>query len=86
MMAELDVGVVTAEGLLEWARVMARAATGTAAVSRFTQTTQARRVTIVLDRKVRLELDGGDRAKVKKVKAKAKAGAVQVCLPVGLAR
>lgn len=45
----LDVGVVTADGLLDWTRVLARAATGTAAASPFAQATQARRVTIVLD-------------------------------------
>ncbi len=34
---------------------------------------------------VRFELDGGDRTKVRRVKAKAKAGAITVCLPVGAA-
>jgi diacylglycerol kinase (ATP) len=81
----LEVGVVTADGLLDWTRVLARAVVGSAPDSPFAQTTRARRVKIALDRKVRFELDGGARTKVRKVKAMAKAGAITVCLPVGAA-
>jgi diacylglycerol kinase family enzyme len=82
----LEVGVVTAEGLLDWTRVLARAVVGSAPESPLARTTKARRVKLALDRKVRFELDGGDRSKVKKVKAKAKAGALTICLPVGAGR
>ena len=36
---------------------------------------------VELDRKVRYELDGGDRSKVKSFKVKVEAGALSVCVP-----
>jgi diacylglycerol kinase (ATP) len=78
---KLEVGVVTAEGLLDWSRVLARAALGTADKCEFAQTTKARSVRVTLSRRVRYELDGGDRAKVKRFKVKAKAHAIKVCVP-----
>jgi diacylglycerol kinase (ATP) len=77
----LDVGVVTAEGLLEWSRVMARVAVGSPSRSRFAQTTKARSVKVKLKRKVRYELDGGDRTKVKAFKVKIEPAAITVCVP-----
>jgi diacylglycerol kinase (ATP) len=79
---QLDVGVVTAEGLIDWTRLLARAVAGSTPKSPFAQTTKARVVKVRLDRKVRYELDGGERTKVKHVKAKAEAQALQVCLPM----
>jgi diacylglycerol kinase (ATP) len=38
-------------------------------------------VKVRLDRKVRYELDGGDRSKVKSFKVKVEAGALSVCVP-----
>jgi diacylglycerol kinase family enzyme len=38
-------------------------------------------VKVKLDRKVRYELDGGDRTKVKEFKVKIEPGALQVCVP-----
>lgn len=78
---KLDIGVVTAEGVLDWSRVLARVATGSAEKSPFARTIQARTVKVKLSRKVRYELDGGDRSKVRKVKVKAKSRAIEVCLP-----
>jgi diacylglycerol kinase family enzyme len=77
----LELGVVTAEGLLEWGRMMARTAVGTASKSPFAQATKAATVNVKLNRKVLYELDGGDRAKVKTFKVKVEAGAVSVCVP-----
>jgi hypothetical protein len=37
----------------------------------------------VFDRKIPYELDGGDRKKVKKLKAKVEPGAIVVCVPEG---
>ena len=34
-----------------------------------------------LDRKVRYELDGGDRTKVKSFKVKVEPGVLQICVP-----
>jgi diacylglycerol kinase (ATP) len=80
---KLDVGVVTAEGLLEWSRMIARAAVGPAERSPFARTTKARSVKVKLNRKVLYELDGGDREKVKAFKVKVEPEAVTVCLPNG---
>jgi diacylglycerol kinase (ATP) len=80
---KLELGVVTAEGLLEWGRVLARTAVGTPSKSPFTQTTKARSVKVKLNRKVLYELDGGDRTKVKAFKVKVEPDAVSVCVPVG---
>jgi diacylglycerol kinase (ATP) len=78
---KLDVGVVTAEGLLEWGRMMARAAVGTPANSPLAQTTKAHTVKVKLDRKVLYELDGGDRKKVDAFKVKVVPRAITVCVP-----
>jgi diacylglycerol kinase (ATP) len=80
---KLELGVVTAEGLLEWGRVLARTAVGTPSKSPFAQTTKARSVKVKLNRKVLYELDGGDRTKVKAFKVKVEPNAVSVCVPVG---
>ena len=78
---KLELGVVTAEGLLQWGRMLARTAVGTASKSPFAQTTKARSVKVKLNRKVLYELDGGDRTKVKTFKIKVEPGAITVCVP-----
>jgi diacylglycerol kinase family enzyme len=77
----LELGIVTAEGLVEWARTLARTAVGDPNRSPFVRTTKAKMVTVRLDRKVRYELDGGDRSKVKSFKVKVEPGALSVCVP-----
>ena len=79
----LELGVVTAEGALEWGRMIARAAVGRAGSSPFARTTKARSVKVKLNRKVLYELDGGDRKKVKSFKVKVEPGVVTVCVPNG---
>ena len=81
----LELGVVTAEGPLEWGRMIARTALGTADNSPFAKTTKVRSVKVKLSRKVLYELDGGDRKKVKAFKVKVEPGAVTVCVPQGSA-
>jgi diacylglycerol kinase (ATP) len=78
----LELGVVTAESGLEWARTIARTAIGTTARSPFVQVTRARSIEVTLDRKVLYEIDGGDREKVKKLTIDVEPGAVEVCVPV----
>ena len=78
---KLELGVVTAEGLVEWGRMVARAAVGTASNSPFAQTTKARSVKVKLSQKVLYELDGGDRSEVKSFKVKVEPGALTVCVP-----
>jgi diacylglycerol kinase (ATP) len=77
----LELGIVTAEGLLEWTRTLARTAAGDPNRSPFVRTTKAKSVKVRLDRKVRYELDGGDRSKVKSFNVKVEAGALSVCVP-----
>jgi len=78
---KLELGIVTAEGLVEWGRMIARAAVGPVDKSPLAQTTKARSVKVKLNRKVLYELDGGDRTKVKTFKVKVEPGAVTVCVP-----
>ena len=77
----LDLGVVTAQGAVQMARTVARTVLGTAEKSPFVRVTKARSVRVKLDRRVRYELDGGDRCKVKSFTVDVKAGAVSVCVP-----
>ena len=77
----LDVGVLTSDGPVQLARAVARTAVGSAQKSPFVRVTQARSVRVKLDRKVRYELDGGDRTKVKSFKVDVEPGAITVCFP-----
>jgi diacylglycerol kinase (ATP) len=78
---QLDVGVLTSDGPVQLARAATRTAIGSAEKSPFVRVTQGRSVRVKLDRKVPYELDGGDRAKVKKFKVDVEAGAITVCVP-----
>jgi diacylglycerol kinase (ATP) len=80
---QLELGVVTAEGVMQWARTLARTAAGDPTASPFVRATRARKVKVRLDRKVRYELDGGDRTKVKAFKVEVEPGALQLCVPRG---
>lgn len=77
----LDVGVVTASGAVTWGRVLARAVRGVPEESPFVRVTQARKVKVRLDRKVRYELDGGDRGKVDRLRVGIEPGALRVRVP-----
>jgi YegS/Rv2252/BmrU family lipid kinase len=78
---KLEVGVLTSEGPVQLARAAARTALGSAEKSPFVRVTQAREVRVKLDRKVRYELDGGDRKKVKSFKVEIEPKAITVCVP-----
>ena len=77
----LELGVVTAEGVGQWMRTLARTAVGDPVKSPFVRVTKAKSVKVKLDRKVRYELDGGDRTKVKNFKATVERGALRLCVP-----
>jgi len=77
----LELGVCTAEGLVQWARTLARTAVGDPGKSPFIRVTKARKVKVGLDRKVRYELDGGDRSKVRSFKVKIEPEALTLCVP-----
>ncbi|MBA2296373.1 MAG: YegS/Rv2252/BmrU family lipid kinase [Actinobacteria bacterium] len=78
---QLELGVVTAEGLVQWARTLARTAVGTSEKSPFVQATRAKKIEVKLDRKVLYELDGGDRTKTKRLEIEIEPGALEVCVP-----
>jgi diacylglycerol kinase (ATP) len=77
----LNVGVVSADGVVDWARTLARTAIGKPDASPFVRVTSARRIKVSLERKVRYEVDGGDRSKVKSFKVRVEPQAVTVCVP-----
>jgi diacylglycerol kinase (ATP) len=77
----LEVGVVTAEGLMQWTRTLARTAAGDPVKSPFVRATKARKLAVELDRRVRYELDGGDRSKVRSFKVKVEPEALTLCVP-----
>ena len=77
----LEVGVVNADGIADWARMLARTAAGHPEKSPFTRTTSARKIDVKLDRKVLYEIDGGDRLPVKSFKVRVEPRAVSICVP-----
>jgi diacylglycerol kinase family enzyme len=77
----LELGIVTAQSTGEWVRTVARAVGGDPNKSPFVRMTRARTVQVELERKVRYELDGGDRRKVRRFDIEVEPGALQVCVP-----
>jgi diacylglycerol kinase (ATP) len=78
---ELELGVVRADGLVEWARTAARAAVGKPSDSPFVQQTRGRSMEVKFDRKVPYELDGGDRDPVKRFDIQVEPAAIAVQVP-----
>jgi YegS/Rv2252/BmrU family lipid kinase len=79
----LELGVVTADSALEWARTIARTAVGSSDASPYVQVTKAKSAEMKFDRKVLYEVDGGDRTKVKKLDVEVEPSAIDVCVPNG---
>jgi diacylglycerol kinase (ATP) len=77
----LDLAVITAEGMAQWARTVSRTVAGNPERSPFFRVTKAKKVSVKLDRKVLYELDGGARTKVKAYTLKIEPGAITVCVP-----
>jgi diacylglycerol kinase family enzyme len=77
----LEIGVVTAENPMQWARVLARMAVGHAESSPLAQMTQGRRIDIKLSRPTVYELDGGARTAKKHLRATIQPGSLAVCVP-----
>jgi diacylglycerol kinase (ATP) len=82
----LDIAVVTADGVAQWARTVGRTIAGTPDQSPFFRSTKGRAISVKLDRKVRYELDGGDRNKIKSYDLEVEPHAVTVCVPSGANR
>ena len=77
----LELGVVTAEGLLQWTRALSRTALGHAEKSPFVHTTSAKRIDVRMDEATPYELDGGDRKKTKELEIRVEPSAIRVCVP-----
>lgn len=79
----LEVGVVTADGPWSWARVLARVAVRQTRRSSFVRTTGGRKIDIEFGRKVRYELDGGDRKPTRRLELRIEPRAIEICVPPG---
>jgi len=77
----LEIGVVTAKGLWQWSRTLARTASGDAASSPFVETARGRKFDVRFARPTPYELDGGDRKKTDRLRIKVRPRAVTVCVP-----
>jgi YegS/Rv2252/BmrU family lipid kinase len=77
----LNVAVVTADSVVDWARTLARTAVGKATSSPFVRTTTAEEIEVRLDTKSPYELDGGDRPKTKRLTFHVEPAAITVCVP-----
>ena len=79
----LDLAVITADGVAEWAGTVGRTIAGKPERSPHFRMTKGRKVKVKLDRKVLYELDGGTRTKVKSYRIKVEPQAIAVCVPPG---
>jgi diacylglycerol kinase (ATP) len=78
----LDIGVVRAGGMLQWARVLGRMVAGRADRSPLVDTTRGRKLDVRFDKKTVYELDGGDRVPTKRLKARVEPAAIRICVPI----
>jgi diacylglycerol kinase (ATP) len=77
----LEIGVVTADGAMEWARTLGRAAVGDVSGSPFVDTTTGTKFDVRFDVATPYELDGSDRKETKRLKVKIKPAAITICVP-----
>lgn len=77
----LDLAVITANGMAQWARTVGRTIASGAEQSPFFRVTKARKVKVKLDRKVLYELDGGTRDKIKSFRIELEPAAIGLHVP-----
>jgi YegS/Rv2252/BmrU family lipid kinase len=77
----LDVGLVTAKGVVEWARTAARVVASQPEASPFVESITAHTVDIKLEDEMAYELDGGERPPTKRLKIQVEPGAITICVP-----
>jgi diacylglycerol kinase (ATP) len=77
----LDVGVVTAAGLRQWAAVLAKTVRRKGDESPHTTIRQGTAIEVRLDGKHRYELDGGCKGTTKKLSFSVRPGALRLCAP-----
>lgn len=79
----LDVGVVTADGAVQWLRVLARVALHRGAGSPLVRTSQGRTIDVRFEQPTIYELDGGTRSATGRLRFEVKPAAVPICVPDG---
>jgi len=77
----LEIGIVTAKGIWQWSRTLARTAAGDAPASPFVETARGRKFDVKFAEPIPYELDGGDRQKTRRLRIKVRQGAVSICVP-----
>ena len=77
----LDVAVITADGAIQWARALTRAAVGTTEKSPLVQITTAKKIDVKTKEALPYELDGGARPKTNHLKIKVVSSAVTIRVP-----
>jgi diacylglycerol kinase (ATP) len=77
----LEVGVVTATGVFQWARVMARLITGKPRNTPLVELTSGTKIDITLDEKRPYQLDGGARKATRHLKVRIEPAALPICTP-----
>jgi len=77
----LEIGVTTAEGPIQWARVLGRMSVGRSDGSPFVRMTRARKMTATFATPMTYELDGGAKGSVTELKAKVVPGGVTIRVP-----
>ena len=79
----LEVGVVTAGGVVQWARVMTRMITGHPDKTPLIEMTSGTKIDVWLAEKRPYELDGGARPSTRHLKIRTQHAALPVCTPSG---
>jgi diacylglycerol kinase (ATP) len=77
----LEVGVVTADGLVDWGRVLTKVVRKQPEASPFVKMTHGRSIELTMKGKHLYELDGGTRDTVKRLQFEVKAEALRVMVP-----
>jgi YegS/Rv2252/BmrU family lipid kinase len=77
----LEVGVVTAKGLVDWGRAVGRTMIRDPEGSPFVRTASGGSFDIRLDRKVPYELDGGDRPPTERLRVSVEPASISICVP-----
>lgn len=82
----LEVGIITAEGPVQWIRTAARALVGNAEDSPHMRTAQGSSVVLAFARPVVYEVDGGERDAVERLEIDVHEQSLTVCVPKAAAR
>ncbi len=77
----LEIGVTTAEGPIQWARVLGRMSVGRSDESPFVRMSRARKVSATFATPMTYELDGGAKGTVTELKAKVVPGGITIRVP-----